>query len=282
MIHIVTDGMSDISQEDAARLGIDVLPLPVRFGDEEFWDGIDLTKAEFFRRLRACTELPKTSQVPLESFRKTFEKYLAVPGDDVLCITGSLKLSGCNAAAVLAQQMCSAPERVTVVDSWSATAGEMQLVLAAVARKAQFESAAALGEHIAELRGRQRIFGQAMNMKYLVMGGRINPMVGKVGQALSIKPMLKFEDGAVEQAGLVRSVGKARAFYLEQLQKYPPDRSIPMLIAAADDPTAAEAERDSLLSSGVALPEIQLAEIGATVGTYVGPGLIAIAWIAEV
>ena len=89
MIRIVTDSMSDVSQEQAKTYHIDVLPQPIRFGEEEFWDdGVSITQEEFYRRLRAATELPKTSQVPMGSFLDAFNRALENQENEVLCITG--------------------------------------------------------------------------------------------------------------------------------------------------------------------------------------------------
>ena len=70
MIRILTDSMSDLTQEDASRLGITVLPMPVSFGEEERWEGIDLSREEFFARLRVAEELPHTSQIAPRAWQK--------------------------------------------------------------------------------------------------------------------------------------------------------------------------------------------------------------------
>lgn len=96
MIRIVTESMSDFTQEEAKAADLIVMPLPIRFGMEEYWDdGVSLTQDDFYARLRVAKELPKTSQVPVEHYRKCFNRLLENPEDEVLVITGSSKLSGC-------------------------------------------------------------------------------------------------------------------------------------------------------------------------------------------
>lgn len=94
MIRILTDSMSDLTQEDASRLGITVLPMPVSFGDEERWEGIDLSREEFFARLRVAEELPHTSQIAPRAWQKAFDRELRDNEDELLCITGSSGLTG--------------------------------------------------------------------------------------------------------------------------------------------------------------------------------------------
>ena len=92
MIRIVTESMSDFTQEEAKAADLIVMPLPIRFGMEEYWDdGVSLTQDDFYARLRVAKELPKTSQVPVEHYRKCFNRLLENPEDEVLVITGSSK-----------------------------------------------------------------------------------------------------------------------------------------------------------------------------------------------
>ena len=85
MIRIVTESMSDFTQEEAKAADLIVMPLPIRFGMEEYWDdGVSLTQDDFYARLRVAKELPKTSQVPVEHYRKCFNRLLENPEDEVL------------------------------------------------------------------------------------------------------------------------------------------------------------------------------------------------------
>lgn len=116
MIRIVTESMSDFTQEEAKAADLIVMPLPIRFGMEEYWDdGVSLTQDDFYARLRVAKELPKTSQVPVEHYRKCFNRLLENPEDEVLVITGSSKLSGCYQSACIAREACHDPARVTVL-----------------------------------------------------------------------------------------------------------------------------------------------------------------------
>jgi DegV family protein with EDD domain len=234
MIRIVTESMSDFTQEEAKAADLIVMPLPIRFGMEEYWDdGVSLTQDDFYARLRVAKELPKTSQVPVEHYRKCFNRLLENPEDEVLVITGSSKLSGCYQSACIAREACHDPARVTVLDSLNATCAEYMLVDQAL--RYRREGVSDMPTMLAKLRdvmAHYKIIGMAADLKYLVMGGRLSPLVGKLGNRLSIKPTLKIEDGIVSKAGMVHGMAKGRAWYIEQLKECPPDPDVPVISAA--------------------------------------------------
>ena len=128
-----------------------------------------------------------------------------------------------------------------------------------------------------EIKGRQLLFGLADDLKYLVMGGRLNPLVGKVGGALNIKPTLMIKDGVIEKEGVVRGTKKGHAWYIEQLKKNPPDPSIPLYIGGADCPETVALLKSMVEEAGINCT-IRTMDIGCLVGTHVGPGLTLMSW----
>ena len=278
MIRILTDSMSDITQLEAARLGIEVLPLVVRFGNEEYLDGLGVTNEEFYERLQKVTQLPKTSQIIPSRFQDAFDRNLK-DGDDIVYIGGSSKLSGTFQSSVLARSMCTDPERVYLVDSRSAAIGEAQLVYAAVKMREQGMSAADMAEALTALRERVRLVGMADQLKYLVMGGRLNGVVGAIGTTLNIKPMLRMEGGLLHQAGLCRSMTRVHRWYVDAINAGSPDPDYPLIVAGAYCPKLTDALHEALDKAGIPVAETR--DIGAVIGTYTGPGLTAVSWIAK-
>lgn len=279
MIRIVTDSMSDYIHAAHRDAGVIMAFQPLRFGMEEYMDdGVSITQEEFYARLRTAEELPKTSMVPMQAWRDAFKAALADPEDTVLCIAGSSKLSGGYQSAISAAESCKAPHRIAVIDSLSASCGEIMLIDEAVRQRdtgATLEEAAAA---IESLKARQRLVGLADDLKYLVMGGRLSPLVGMVGNALSIKPTLKLSGGVIEKEGMVRGTKKGYAWYAEQLKQYTPDVSVPMYIGGADCLETTALLRQMFLGAGLDLPEIRCVPIGCLIGTHVGPGLTLVCW----
>ena len=282
MIRIITEAMSDLTRGDAAALGVTLVSQPLRFGMEEFLDdgGVSLKREDFFARMRVASELPHTSMVPMAFWLDAFNKCLRDPGAEVLCITGSSRLSGGHHSAELAREECADPNRVTILDSLSGSCGEMLLVEEAARMRNQGASVAEIVARLEELKTRQLVFGLADDLKYLVMGGRLNPLIGKVGGALNIKPTLMLKDGVIEKEGIVRGVKKGYAWYIEQLKKNPPDPAVPLYIGGADCPETVALLRSMVEEAGIEAT-IRPMGIGCLVGTHVGPGLTLMSWIKE-
>ena len=278
MIRIITEAMSDLTREDASSLNITLVAQPLRFGMEEFLDdGVSLKREDFFARMRIATELPHTSMVPMAFWLDAFNKCLRDPGAEIICITGSSRLSGGHHSAEMAQEECADPARVTVVDSMNASCGEMLLVEEAVRLRDDGATVEEIIAHLEDIKTRQLLFGLADDLKYLVMGGRLNPLVGKVGGALNIKPTLMIKDGVIEKEGIVRGVKKGYAWYIEQLKKNPPDSTIPLYIGGADCPETVALLRSMVEEAGIACT-IRTMGVGCLVGTHVGPGLTLMSW----
>lgn len=279
MIRIITEAMSDLTREDAAWQNFTLVAQPLRFGMEEMLDdGISISREEFFARLRLATELPHTSMVPMAFWLDAFNKRLRNAEDEVLCITGSSRLSGGNHSATMAQEECIDPSRVTVFDSMSASCGEMLLVEEAVRMRDDGASMAEIVAHLEDVKNRQLLFGLADDLKYLVMGGRLNPLIGKIGGALNIKPTLMLKDGVIEKEGVVRGVKKGYAWYIEQLKKNPPDPSIPLYIGGADCPDTVTLLTSMVEEAGIHCT-IRTMSVGCLIGTHVGPGLTLMSWV---
>ena len=286
MIHLVTDSMSDLMPDEAQSLGVTLLPLTVRFSGRDYLEGTDLTREAFYSYLRGCKDLPKTSQIPPETYFTAFSRLLRQPEDELVCITGSSKISGCYNSARMALDLLKVPDkerRVQIVDSLIAISGEALLVRMASKQLPQCASAAELAAYVTELRDHQRCYGQAGDLRYLVMGGRLSPLVGKVGATLSLKPMLRFSGGEILQAGLVRGSRKALPWYAEKLEKHPPRLDTPIIIAAADNPALAEETarymENWLKERDIPHPPIMTMGVGAVIGTHVGPDLVSVSWI---
>ena len=281
MIRIITEAMSDLTRAEASALGVTLVSQPLRFGMEEFLDdgGVSLKREDFFARMRVAAELPHTSMVPMAFWLDAFNKHLRNPEDEVLCIAGSSRLSGGHHAAELAREECQDPSRVTVVDSLSASCGEMLLVEQAVRLRDSGASVAEIAAKLEALKTRQLVFGLADDLKYLVMGGRLNPLIGKVGGALNIKPTLMLKDGVIEKEGIVRGLKKGYAWYIDQMKKHPPVPGIPVYIGGADCPEAVALLCSMVQEAGIGA-DIRPMDIGCLIGTHVGPGLTLMSWIS--
>lgn len=278
MLHIITDGMSDYIHFPERDGCVAIACQNVRFGMEEYLDdGVSITQEDFYSRLRSASELPQTSMVPMLTWKELIADALRDPADKALVIAGSSKLSGGYQSALLAVEKLQAGDRVAVFDSLSASCGEMLLIDEAIRLR---DTGATLQETVAALtqvRNRIRLIGLADDLKYLVMGGRLNPLIGKVGNALSIKPTLKLEGGVIEKEGMVRGARKGYSWYVEQLKQYPPAEGTTVYVGGADCPETTAMLRDMIRDAGIGNP-VRCISIGCLIGTHVGPGLTLVCW----
>jgi DegV family protein with EDD domain len=273
MLHLVTDSTSDLLAADADKLGVTVVPLTVRFGEEQFRDGIDMDADTFYRRLTSSAVSPTTSQPSPEQFAEVYRSLLAADGDQVVSLHIAGKLSGTLQSANLAAQEF-APGRVFPVDSLSVSAG-IQLLLRQAARdRDDGVDAAGVVENLERLRQRLIVFVLLDTLVYLHRGGRIGRAQAFLGGVLNVKPLLQVHLGEVEPVARVRSRQQGMAKTVELVRALGPLQSVAMMHTTV--PEAAGELRTKLVGM---LPEldITLGQLGPVVGTYGGPGLIGVA-----
>ena len=282
MIHILTDGISDIKPQEALKMEVQVLPLHIHFENEYIEDILSINEEEFYRRLAVASKLPKTSQVTPEAFYDAYVQALERK-DEVLVITGSSELSGTFQSAMIARDMLSEEdrERVYLVDSQSASLGEAMLVYEAVRLRAQGEEIRTIQKAILTLIPHQVLVGFVEDLKYLVMGGRLSSVGAKVGTMLRIKPMLRLRDGKLDMAGIARGTRNAYDWLLQQLKQTPPDLAYPVHIASAHASEALEELKSHLIDRGGLTGMIRTMGIGPATGTHTGPGCLVISWISK-
>lgn len=279
MIHIITDGTSDISAQRAAELNIDVIPMRVFFGQESFLDGVDITREEFFARLASSDELPTTSQLNPDDFLELFQKY-ADQGDQVVGIFLSTELSGTCQSACIARDMVEGGE-IHVVDSRTVTFALALLVEEAARMRDRGLSAAEIAGSVEKLAQRTRLLAIVDTLTYLKKGGRISAATAAVGGLLGIKPIVGVDSrGTVEALGKARSVASGLEWIARHIQSAPADPAYLVGYGHSNSPERVPVCMEAL--KGV-LPQGQppvMGSIGAVIGTHVGPGAVGVAYIA--
>jgi len=272
VIRLVTDSTSDLLAPRALALGVTVVPLTVRFGAEDFRDGIDLGAADFYARLTDSSVSPTTSQPSPQAFADAYRDALR-SGDAVISVHISHKLSGTVQSATLgAREVDEA--RVHVADSGSASAG-LQLIIEAARRDIDAGlDVAAVVAGIADRSSRTRIYVLLDTLVHLQRGGRIGRAQAAIGGMLKVKPLLCLRDGEVQPESKVRSrqqgidalVGLAKGAGAVEA----------MAVMHADAPEHGERLRGRLREAFPGL-DPALGELGPVVGTYTGSGALGVA-----
>ena len=191
MLRIIADSTCDISKEDARKMGIQIVPISVRFGDEEFLDGVEITHEEFYTRLAECDELPKTSQPSPDTFMKVFNEAVAA-GDDVLGIFISSDLSGTYQSACLAALDVEEEtgKKLYMVDSRSASIGTALLIREAVKLRDAGVNVSDIAAACTEMSKYIKLTAVVGSLKYLKMGGRLSGAAAFAGTMLHITPVV--------------------------------------------------------------------------------------------
>lgn len=285
-VRIITDSASDITREDVAAAGnpaLAVLPLSITFGNTTYEDGVSLSHQRFYELLVEGDDLPMTGQVNPYAFERAIGEARAV-GDEVIVITLSGKLSGTNASANTAA--ASFDSGVYVVDSKNVTVGERVLVDYALRLVGEGLSAVDIATALEQAREDIYVVGLLDTLEYLRRGGRIPASAAALGKLLSIKPVITIEDGAVELLGKARGSKNGRNLLTQQVETAGGiDFAMPIALgyAGLDDALLRKYIEDSrhIWEDHIALEDLPVHSVGATIGTHVGPGAIALAFFKQ-
>ena len=280
-IKILVDSASDITQDEAKQYGIEVIPLIVSFGDQEYLDGVNLTQKEFYEKLIETDTLPKTSQITPYRFTEAFEK-LTENGDEVIVVTISSKLSNTYNSAVLAASEFE--DKVYVVDSLSATAGEKILCLYALRLIKEGLNIKEIVNNLNEVKNKIRILAVVGTLEYLKKGGRISKATAFAGELLNIKPVISVEDGVVKLVGKARGSKKANNLLNELIDKKGSiDFSMPYttLYSGLSDLMLKKYIEDEKHLWEDNTDNIPICNVGSTIGTHVGSGAIGVVFFSK-
>ena len=282
MIKILVDSASDLEQQDASELGVTVLPLQIRFGSEEYLDGVSLTHREFFEKLIETDELPQTSQINEYRFDEVFAS-LTADGSEVIAITLSSKLSGTHASAVKAAKKYAG--KVIVVDSLNACIGERILLEYAVRLVGEGKlTAAQIAAELEEKKGKIQLLAVLDTLKYLRKGGRISSVTAIAGEMLSIKPVISVVRGEVKLVGKAMGSKKGNNLLTQLVRDCGGiDFTMPYVLgySGLSDAFLQKYIRDSESLWKGYTDYVPYHMIGSTIGTHVGPGAIAVAFFAK-
>ena len=279
MVRIITDTTACIDWEYAKQHQIPVIPKIVTFGDQSFYEGIELDNSAFMDRLRKSSALPKTSAPPPELFRREFEK-LIPSGEPILCLHPSIEVSGTVRSAVVAAQDFPSAD-IRIIDTRILAAPLLVLVKLAVTWAEAGDNIDTIETRIRKLIPLSKIYFLVDTLEYLAKGGRIGGASALLGTILQIKPILTVIDGRVESFEKQRTHSRAATRLVELAQeKYPKDGNGHLHVMHAD----ARAEAENLaqdLSSHLNLIDIPIIDLPPAIVVHGGPGILALSFIAD-
>ncbi|MGH8874267.1 MAG: DegV family protein [Acidimicrobiia bacterium] len=278
MIHIVTDSSCDLPADLVEQHRITVVPLTIRFGDEELLDGRDLDASAFWARLRSSGPLPETSAPTAGRFEDAFTALGDQRAKGAVAVCMSAELSATYQAAVIAAERLADRFPVRVVDSRGVSMAMGLQVLEAAEQAAQGVDLDQVASTAQVAAARTNLYAALHTLEYLKRGGRIGGAQALLGGILKVKPLITFRDGVVAAAGRVRTRAKAIGALVDRARELQPRlRWLAVVHGQATD-------LDLLLdpvSELVPAERLVVAELGPVVGTHTGPGALGIAYLLE-
>ena len=278
---IMTDSHSGILPEEAERLGIRVLPMPFYIGEKLYREGVDLSRDEFYDMLRKGVDVSTSQPSPAEvidMWKEMLKEY-----EEIVYIPLSSALSGsCMAAAAMANDDAFAG-KVFVVDNGRVATPMHRSVLDAVEMVEKGYSAAEIKKILEETREKMTIYIGLSTLEYLKKGGRISAATAFLGSAMAIKPVVAVSEGEIVMLGKARGSKNGNNFLIKEIEKADGiDFTRPFCLGytGLSDEMLQKYIKDSEALWSGHTDQLPVCSLGATIGTHVGPGAIAVAFFS--
>lgn len=278
---IVVDSTCDMSLEELAALDVEMVPLTISVGGKDYLDQFEISSKEFYERMDAAEELPKSAQPSPAAFIETFEKTQAKGCEGVLTINIAHVLSGTTGSAQLAASQVDFP--VEVIDCAGATAQCALLIQEAARMRDAGASLEEAASQIKEMIGQTKFYIACETLENLLKGGRLQPQEAEAAAKLNIKPVMTFDEiGVLKAFDKARGMSGVRKLYVSELARLTSERGRQRVrIAHANNPAEADNLLRALREADIDFVEGGTCICGATVGTHLGAGALGMACITE-
>ena len=277
-VKLIIDAGSDLSKVQAESLGVMFIPMTIRFGEEEYRSGIDISNEEFYQKLATSKEAPTTSQPTPFDFEQAYEEVIR-NGDEAVVLCVSSALSGTYQSATIAAD--GYEDRIHVIDTKAVSLGQKILLDYAIHLKEQGLSAKEIAAELENKKTDIRVYGAVETLEYLIRGGRLSKAAGVVGSMLGIRPVLYLSDGELAVAGKARGPKAAIAMTHKLIAEVGVDDTLPFAIGyTGSDPSVLEPflnATDSVWRG----KNVSIFNVGSTVGSHSGPGLFLAAFFRK-
>jgi DegV family protein with EDD domain len=273
-VFVVTDSSCDLEQDEIDQHNIEIVPLTIRFGSEEFTDRQDLSVEDFYERMAQTEDLPQTACPSPGAFEQAFGNACEAGAEAVVCLTISSDLSTTFQSALTAAAACKGRIVVHVIDSRTLSSGLGTLVLEAAKVAAGADIDAVLSR-VRDLIPRTHVLAALNTLENLKKGGRIGGATAMVGSLLSIKPVIDLSGGVVHEAGKARTRKRALGMLYERLCAAGPIEHVAVMHCGAPDID----QFLDLIAPHFTREAIRIGTLGAVVGVHGGAQMIGVSWI---
>ena len=280
MVRIITDSAADFEPFELEKLNVASIPLKVLLDGEEYEENVNLGKDQFFSLLASTGATPKTSQPSPQILIDLYEDAKKA-GDEAIYITLSSALSGTyQTAAMTCADMDS--EQCWVFDSLNATGGQRLIVEYAVRLRDAGKSAKEIISALESIRDRIVLFACIDTLEYLYRGGRISQTVYKLGTMAQVKPIIRVsEEGSIEVPAKAMGMRKGMDQLCKRIEQQKPSAEHNFYVMYTADRTIGQALAQKVAALGIEVPEERIIQVGAGIGSHIGPNACGIVYVAE-
>ena len=280
MVRIITDSAADFEPRELAEKRIYCIPIKVMLGETEYEENVDLSKDQFYEILASTGCSPKTSQPSPTVLEGMFAEAKAA-GEEAVYISLSSALSGTYQTAVMTQEDFGS-EGHLVLDSRNATGGQRLLVEYAVRLRDEGKTAAEIVEAVGALRDRIVLYACIDTLEYLYRGGRISHTVYKLGTMAQVKPIIRVsQEGGIEVPAKAMGMRKGMDFLCKRVEARKPDLNYSFYAMYTGDRSNGLLLAEKFRSMGYDIPDEKVINVGAAIGSHVGPNACGMIYVAE-
>jgi DegV family protein with EDD domain len=273
-IRVVTDSACDLPRPLVDALGIEVVPLTIRFGDDEYVDGVDLSAGEFWKRIEESDIIPETAAPSPGAFESCFRRLAERGATGIVCVSLASQLSATMQSAQVAAAAVADVCPVQVIDSRTASMGQGNLCLTAARRAADDDSLESIVAEVADRRDRTKLYATIDDLAFLKKGGRIGNARALAGAMLAIKPVIELRAGIVEESAKVRTRSKALKWLADNARSAGRLEHLAVLHGNAPDLD----ELMDMLGGIFPRDEIITGLVGPVIGAHAGPRVVGITY----
>ena len=280
MVRIITDSAADFEPYEYQKLNVICIPITVMLGEKEYQETVDLNKDQFFELLASTGASPKTAQPSPQCLMDIFADAKAC-GDEAIYITLSSALSGTYQSAVMTCEDADS-DACFVIDSKNATGGQRLLVEYAVRLRDEGKTAAQIVEAVEALRDKIVLYACIDTLEYLYRGGRISHTVYKLGTMAPVKPVIRVtEEGTIEVPAKAMGMRKGMDLLCKRIEQQKPSENHNLYVMYTADRDIGRTLAKKIQDLGYEIPEERIIQVGAGIGSHIGPNACGIVYVSE-
>lgn len=278
MIRILLDSSADFSAQEAKERNLELVPINITINGNNYLDGIDITKDEFYELLTSSEEFPKTAQPSPQDYVDIFED-AKEKGDSIVYLSLSSALSGTFQSATLAKNMVEYDE-IYLVDTLSATRAIRIMAEYACKMREEGKDAASIAEELENFRSRVVIFAAVDTLEYLSKGGRLSKTAAAVGELANLKPIITVtQEGTMAVPAKALGRNKAISTLVKMVTEKQIDTTFPIYSLYAVGEENTEKLEQKLGKEGIRVTK--RLQIGSTIGCHIGPGAYGVIFVTK-